>query len=137
MTCYISSSPIASISVLTERIYQRPETLGLILVEAFLVHENEVVLDFRLCFVDVLAPFFEPFHTSSTSRFSSNRRKRYLSGNGFPASRYWVMSRISLSVSFIRSPVLCIISPGCLVLGEQVAMMAGAARYQADWLVLK
>src|SRR3989338_2118854 len=42
-----------------------------------------------------------PFHTSSTSRSSSNKRNRYFSGKGLPSWINLTASRFSLSDNFI------------------------------------
>src|SRR3989344_4825587 len=51
-----------------------------------------------------------PFHTSSTSRSSSKSKNRYFSGNGLPDSKYFNISRFSLSERFIKLPI-CFIIP--------------------------
>src|SRR3990167_9801010 len=45
--------------------------------------------------------FVFPFQRSSTSLSSSKSKKRYFSGSGLPASKYFTTSLFSLSVNFI------------------------------------
>jgi len=105
-----TGSGIQGVSVKRLRLSSRIKKGDRITLEANVSYNSKAVYDLldkisKFLSLSLYTSLVLPFHTSSTSRLSSNSKKRYFSGSGLPASIKRMTSCCSCSVSFAMNPL--------------------------------